>query len=153
LIFSTTSFESVRKIIALDFDGVLHPRSPISSSYMFKGAKILSEAIEGLNEVSIVIDSTWRRHPSDLEWAILQFPSNVASVIVGCTPILGGKEARETEIETWINVNVNGPFKLLILDDEPDLFSIVMMEHVYSVNGDLGLCKTDVQRVRERLMN
>ena len=57
----------MRKIIALDFDGVLHPRSPSSLSYMLKGVEILSEAIEELKEVSIVIDSTWRRHPSDLE--------------------------------------------------------------------------------------
>ena len=143
----------MRKIIALDFDGVLHPRSPSSSSYMLKGVEILSEAIEGLTDVSIVIDSTWRRHPSDLDWAMARFPLNVTSAIVGCTPILGGKEAREAEIEAWIKGNVNAPFKLLILDDEPQLFSMVMMEHVYSVNGDLGLCKTDVQRVRERLMD
>jgi hypothetical protein len=143
----------MKKIIALDFDGVLHPRSPSSSLYMLKGVGILSEAIEGLTDVSIVIDSTWRRYPSDLNWAIARFPLNVSSAIVGCTPILGGKEARESEIEAWIKVHVNTSFKLLILDDEPQLFSGKMMENVYSVNGDLGLCTTDMQRVRERLID
>lgn len=142
----------MRKIIALDFDGVLHPRSPSSSSSMVKGVEILSEAMEGLTDVSIVIDSTWRRHPSDFNWAIARFPLNVAIAIVGC-PILGGKEAREAEIEAWIKVNVDSPFKLVILDDESQLFSMTMMEYVYSVNVNLGLCKTDVQRVRERLMD
>lgn len=143
----------MKKIIALDFDGVLHPRSPSASSHMLKGVEILSEAIVGLSDISIVIDSTWRRHPSDLEWAIAQFPINVASAIVGCTPILGGKECREAEIDAWIKVNVSAPFKLVILDDEPQLFSMAMLEFVCGVNGDLGLCKTDVQRVRERLLD
>ena len=143
----------MKKIIALDFDGVLHPCRPSSSSQMLKGVEILSQAIVGLTDISIVIDSTWRHHPTDLDWAISRFPLNVANIIVGCTPILGGKEARETEIKAWINVNVNVPFKLLILDDEPHLFSDVLMEYVYGVNGDLGLCEVDLLRVRERLTN
>jgi len=142
----------MKKIVALDFDGVLHPCRPSSSFQMLKGIDILSEAIEGLTDISIVIDSTWRHHPKDLDWAIARFPLNVKSAIVGCTPKLGGKEAREAEIQAWINVNVDAPFKLLILDDEPNLFSYLMIEYVYSVNGDLGLCKTDVQKIRERLM-
>jgi len=143
----------MKKIIALDFDGVLHPCRPSSSSQMLKGSKILSQAIEGLTDISIVIDSTWRHYPTDLDWAISRFPLNVANVIVGCTPNLGSKEAREAEIEAWINVNVMVPFKLLILDDEPHLFSNLMLECLYIVNGDLGLCEADLLRVRERLTN
>ena len=143
----------MKKIIALDFDGVLHPCRPSSSSQMLRGVEILSQAIEGLTDISIVIDSTWRHHPTDLEWAIARFPPNVASLIVGCTPKLGGKEAREAEIEAWMKVNVTEPFKLLILDDEPHLFSNLMLESLYIVNRDLGLCEYDLLRVRERLTN
>ena len=143
----------MKKIIALDFDGVLHPCRPSSSSQMLKGADILSQAIDGLKNVDIVITSTWRRYSSDLDWAISRFPLNVANSIVGCTPILGGKQAREAEIEAWIKVNLTEPFRLLILDDEPHLFSNLMLECLYIVNGDLGLCEADLLRVRGRLTN
>jgi len=143
----------MKKIIALDFDGVLHPCRPSSSSQMLKGAGILSQAIDGLKNVCIVITSTWRRYPSDLDWAISRFPLNVANSIVGCTPILGGKQAREAEIEAWIKVNVTEPFRLLILDDEPHLFSNLMLDCLYIVNGYLGLCEADLLKVRERLTN
>jgi hypothetical protein len=57
----------MKKIIALDFDGVLHPKRPSSSSAMFQGLEVLSKAIEGVTDLYIVIDSTWRRYPSGLE--------------------------------------------------------------------------------------
>ena len=120
---------------------------------MLKGADILSQAIDGLKNVDIVITSTWRRYSSDLDWAISRFPLNVANSIVGCTPILGGRQAREAEIEAWIKVNLTEPFRLLILDDEPHLFSNLMLECLYIVNGDLGLCEADLLRVRGRLTN
>ena len=143
----------MRKIIALDFDGVLHPRCPSASSEMFKGVEVLAAAIAEVPDVSIVIDSTWRHHTSDMEWAIAQFPRSISSAIAGCTPNLGGKNTRELEIFEWLKINATTPFNLMILDDEPELFSKAMLDLIYCVNGELGLCHSDVHRIRERLLS
>ena len=140
----------MKKIIALDFDGVLHPRTPSSSSQMFQGINVLASAIAGLNDVQIVIDSTWRQFPSDLTWALDRFPTNVSSQIAGSTPILGTKSHRELEILSWLQEHGFSVSQLLILDDEPHLFD-VLAANVYLVNGDCGLMPTDAEMIRRIL--
>ena len=49
---------SVVKIVYLDFDGVLHPSSPINNA-LFSRASLLESAFEN-STASIVISSSWR---------------------------------------------------------------------------------------------
>ena len=134
----------------LDFDGVLHPRCPRSSSEMLKSAELLAKAVDGLEDISIVIDSTWRNYPADLQWALDRLPSKITDMVVGSTPILGGKKDREIEIIKWLDANIRGPYQLLIVDDEQELFN-TLLSNLYCVNGETGLTEYDVQRVRNRL--
>lgn len=47
------------KSLFLDFDGVLHPRSPSSSELMFAGVKYLETAITQEKDIGLVITSSW----------------------------------------------------------------------------------------------
>jgi hypothetical protein len=150
MIFSIILFEGMRKVIALDFDGVLHPRTPGLSSQMFQGVDLLASAIVGLQDVQIVIDSTWRQYPADLKWALDRFPISVSSLVIGSTPILGGKSLRELEILSWLKTQAVPESRILVIDDEPHLFQ-TLAANVFAVNGDIGLTDDDAEKIRQLL--
>lgn len=39
-------------------------------------------------------------------WGISQLPTVLRDLIIGSTPMLGGKHVREVEIATWINETI-----------------------------------------------
>ena len=77
---------AMKKLIFLDFDGVLHPNFSPEGEY-FSQASYLLDALDGFAEnVEIVISSSWRFHWSTS--AILQMlPKPLASLVTGITPI------------------------------------------------------------------
>ena len=87
---------SVVKIVYLDFDGVLHPSSPIDNT-LFSRAQLLEPAIENSN-ASIVISSSWRFTHS-LASLKSKLPSFLAKRVIDTTgSAVIGKHARFHEI-------------------------------------------------------
>lgn len=91
----------MRKIIFLDFDGVLHPKM----SGTFSQVCIFEEFVEKMPNVEIVITSTWRKKHS-LDELKMNFTLAVRDRIVGITPVLedgydfGG---RQREIQSYLD--------------------------------------------------
>ena len=71
-----------KKILFLDFDGVLHPSNATPQGWFCRMP--LLEAAVGTQPVQIIISSSWRFHHSQHE-LIKHFPPNLRSRIVGKT--------------------------------------------------------------------
>ena len=138
-------------VVFLDFDGVLHPKRAASSAEMFRGLRYLDDALCDVEDVGIVITSTWRNHPTDLAYATGMFPERLRRQILGTTPLLGGRRAREDEICKWLDSASVTRAKALILDDEPDLFEL-LRDQLLVVDGEVGLTVNDVSAVRSALI-
>lgn len=141
----------VRVVVFLDFDGVLHPRKPASSTEMFRGLAHLDEALSDFEHVGVVISSSWRLYPRDLLYATGRFPENTRRRILGSTPVLGSKVERESEISSWLERASMASSMALIVDDEPELFER-LLHRLYVVDGNVGLTTDDVCRIRGALI-
>ena len=117
----------------LDFDGVVHKKVPENSADIFRGLAVLSKVLRLFPPIGIVISSTWKQYPRDLEFAISQFPSGLRDAIVDKTPNLGGKRTRELEIITWMRSNAVLAMNTIVLDDEPNLFD--ELRNIFSAEG------------------
>ncbi len=123
-------------IIALDFDGVLHPRSTHNEP-VFCRLPLLEQWMRANQHVDVIISSSWREaHPLDEMKSY--FSGDLQHRILGTTPIsdrlLGrrwvrtpselaaSKFARQYEIEAWMKGTANPGRKWVALDDEPRLF-------------------------------
>ena len=87
---------SIRKVVYLDFDGVLHPtRLAIESAFC---RVHLLEPLFDNNSVSIVISSSWR-FTHKLSALQAKLPSSLAQCVIGVTgDAVIGKHARYQEI-------------------------------------------------------
>ena len=85
-----------RKIVYLDFDGVLHPTSPVTEG-LFSRAHLLEPLFnDGL--ASIVISSSWR-FTHLLPALKAKLPDSLAKCVIGMTgDAMTGKHARYQEI-------------------------------------------------------
>jgi hypothetical protein len=91
----------MRKILFLDFDGVLHTDSDM---HRFSRIALLDSYMARMEGVEIVISSSWREaYPLDSLKKI--FPPALRERIIGATPILENgyeKGGREREIEAYL---------------------------------------------------
>jgi hypothetical protein len=84
------------KVVYLDFDGVLHPSSPVMDG-LFSRSYLLEPLFENSN-ADIVISSSWRFTHS-LEQLQAKLPSHLAQRVIGMTGnAVIGKHARYQEI-------------------------------------------------------
>ena len=84
------------KVVYLDFDGVLHPSSPVMDG-LFSRSYLLEPLFEN-SDASIVISSSWRFTHS-LEQLQAKLPSHLAQRVIGITgDAVIGKHARYQEI-------------------------------------------------------
>lgn len=134
------------KILFLDFDGVLHSRTPKSSGEMFRGLSLLEKCLQELPDVGIVITSSWRSHPKDLEHAYSKFPTGIRDRVLGETPVFGDRKEREREILDWMATHRVSSNDVVILDDEADLFSN-LNNRLVTVNGLFGIREKDLKRL------
>lgn len=90
----------MRKIVFLDFDGVLHP----DGIALFSRLGLLETYLSRMPDVEVVISSSWRETES-IEQLRAYFSSPIREKIVGATPVLedgydcGG---RQREIEAYL---------------------------------------------------
>jgi hypothetical protein len=112
----------MRKILFLDFDGVLHS----DGSGSFSKLDLFEECLSKMPEVEIVISSTWRETDS-IEQLRNYFSAHVRDRIIGITPSLeGGYECggRQREIEAFLgSAGLDGEnASWVALDDIPLFF-------------------------------
>lgn len=74
-------------------------------------------------------------------------------LVLGCTPILGGnKSNREAEIFAWLNAEQCPADNIIILDDEPELFT-KLRDRVFYIDGNHGLRASDVRELSLNISN
>ena len=91
------------KVIYLDFDGVLHPTSPVMDG-LFSRAHLLEELFANLQEPTrIIVSSSWR-FTHTLKELQAKLPNALAQCVIDTTgaPVIG-KHARYQEILTHAN--------------------------------------------------
>lgn len=159
-------------LIFLDFDGVLHPA--VAGSHRFIHVKALEAVIREPIEqghLRIVISSDWRK-TSTLSELRVRFSSDVASAIIGTTPVfndpgldslrtaesqsVAGYEPRnqhlgirQREIMQWRAHNAPDS-TWVALDDNPELFT-PLCENLIHVNGALGLQAVQLDELADRI--
>jgi len=100
----------MKRLLFLDFDGVLHPvfpRSdlPPSESEPFCYMPRFAEVLREFPDIEIVITSTWRLHRG-IEQLRQNFPADLRSRVVGVTPALVDDErfgGRQKEAIAWLD--------------------------------------------------
>ncbi len=163
---STPPTADIRRILFLDFDGVLHPLhdSHVNPfSYMDNFCRVLREA-DPHGTMPIVISSTWRiLHTLDELRAF--FPPDIGARIVDVTPFLlpvnpALRGSRQREIVDWMAAHAPESAWLALDDialyfdiDCPHLFVIDedFAQSQIAVEGDFALM--DEIEERERLMD
>lgn len=91
----------MRKILFLDFDGVLHP----DGVGLFSKLGLFEQYLFKMTEIEIIISSSWRQTHS-LEQLKEYFPASLSDRICGITPTLeNGYDSggRQREIEAFLD--------------------------------------------------
>jgi hypothetical protein len=133
----------LRKLIFLDFDGVLHP-SIGTIDERFCRISLLEDAVGG-SGCRIVISSSWRFHYS-FQTLLRRFPQNLQSLIEGCTgPAVVGRHARYQEIVQYMG-DVDD-YDWLALDDSKFEFPDSCHQLVHC-NGAIGLTQAEVKKLQ-----
>lgn len=73
----------MKKLLFLDFDGVLHPTTTNHSSEFFSKNQLLEETLL-FGKCEVVISSSWRFHYS-LELLLKNLPLNLSQIVTGIT--------------------------------------------------------------------
>lgn len=136
-----------KKVLFLDFDGVLHPNNPLQSE-KFKKMDILVKSIKGFEDnVLIVISSSWRMGRSLCDLKIL-FPSNIAKLVIATTPVLGFGDPpglRLKEIMKFCDIHHIKNSDWLAIDDIHSFFTgIIDSNNLLLTNGKEGLKESDI---------
>lgn len=109
-------------ILALDFDGVLHPIKQRDEP-LFCRLFLLEHWLRTNEHVDVVISSSWRvRHPFDE--MVSYFSEDIQHRIWGMTPVLDHRleAVRQMEIEKWMAALGEPDRTWVALDDDPSLF-------------------------------
>jgi hypothetical protein len=131
---------TMRKLLFLDFDGVLHPTT-CTPAEMFDRAELLDIALDG-SSVEIVISSSWRHH-HPLHDLIAKLSPRLADRVVGHTgDAVIGRFARHQEILRYLSC-VKEPFTWCALDDSkfefpPNLPNLIACNPNHGLTHELG---------------
>lgn len=142
-------------ILALDFDGVLHPEG-CAQDFEFCRLSALQDALRDLPSLpDIVISSSWRFDHS-VERLRSYFDPDIAARIVGVTPnvhglmAFAGSGSRQREIEAWVAANAPGE-AWVALDDLASGFD-AGCPHLVITNGRLGAQFGELEELKNRLV-
>jgi len=143
-------------IIFLDIDGVLNMYGESSRTFMKDyGQHIephlvcrLNYICENVDNLSIVISSSWRFNMKDLKKQIEEQGFKHWNLVIGATPDLN---FRGDEIMAWIKGhNFKGNY--LVIDDEitdicGDYCNIILKENTLQTDGNEGLLHKDAMYI------
>lgn len=122
-------------VLALDFDGVMHPRVT-SSEPLFCRMDLLQDWLRRHQHVDVLISSSWREFHS-MDEMVAHFADDLQNRIIGMTPMVhrmygpdwtrapreieACRFERQHEIQRWIDEHRPG-YRWLALDDDATLF-------------------------------
>lgn len=116
-----------KRILFLDFDGVLHPfPMPTDPAQLFCNLPRLEAVLRDFPDVQIVISSSWREDRSLAELASL-FSPDITSRVIGVLPVIeigsltDVAAVRYREIERFLEA-LDDPAQWIALDDDTALF-------------------------------
>jgi hypothetical protein len=136
-------------ILALDFDGVLHPVKT-TTELKFCRLEMLEAWLREHADVDVIISSSWREvHSFDLMQSF--FSDDLQSRVVGATPVLrshAGPATRHAEIESWVASSEEPSRPWLALDDDPGMFEESFQGAVFC-DPNLGLEQRALARLSE----
>jgi hypothetical protein len=94
---------AMKKLLFLDFDGVLHPNFSLEREY-FSRMRYLLDALDGVaGDVEIIISSSWRFHWAE-DVLLEKLPKSLAQLVTGFTPMVEpGRHQRYREIQKYIS--------------------------------------------------
>lgn len=153
-------------ILFLDFDGVLHPETALSTRVNFQHLPLLWKILRAVPEVEVVFVTSWRKtHSLDELVAIVTQGGgeDLAQRFVGMTPVVD-KAAREQgdlghrrdECLQWIEANRSRyPFwkkdiPWIALDDIALWYGLPCF-NLHMTDYKIGLTETDVDAVIGKL--
>lgn len=126
----------LRPILFLDFDGVLHTKSPPRDLRF--AANLLPIVIR--YEFEVVISSTWREVYSlqELKGKL----GRLGSHVIDCTPLISDDDSsqtgkRQAEIEKWLEANFRSDRLWAAIDDDRDGFR-PSCKRLFLVDGTQG---------------
>jgi hypothetical protein len=139
----------MKKLLFLDFDGVLHPNFCQSQDY-FSRVDLLIEAIDDRgSELVIIISSSWRFHHS-FDEILGYLPSALQRLISGVTPeVEPGCYQRYREICAYLSQYEGSP-DWRALDDDVREFPKDCQKQIIC-NGRIGIDNVGLQLLRNWL--
>lgn len=137
-------------ILALDFDGVLHPNGCEPAQELCHRSNF-EDLMREFPGVSIVISSAWRIY-TPLERLKGMFRCDVAMRIVGVTPDYKADRphCRQREIESWVRQNAAGS-RWIAVDDYAGGFDSGCPNLLLVPQGSVGLQSAQIEELRFRL--
>lgn len=138
-----------RRVLFLDFDGVLHPEDSRQTG-MFVHMDAFANVVRAhLDTVDIVISSSWRE-----SFAFVQllefFPEDIQDNVVGMTPVFEKSCAngmRGKEIAAYCKRHGLEDADILVLDDSRAMFDAGDAARVRWVNPQTGLTTEDLEHI------
>jgi hypothetical protein len=139
----------MKKLLFLDFDGVLHPNFCRNQEH-FNRVDLLMEAIGcDIAELEIIISSSWRFH-YHFDEILGYFPIALQRLILGTTPeVEPGRYQRYREICTYLTQSKESP-DWRALDDDIREFP-KNCQNLIACNGRVGLDINTAHQLRNWL--
>ena len=126
-----------KKLLFLDFDGVLHPTLCDSAAYFCEGWRLHRAIVESGVDLELVISSSWRFHHPINELQGFLLP-DIGRLVVGVTPsVTPGRYQRYREIKGFLESYRRSP-DWRALDDSAFEFPIPCPQ-LFLCNGSIGM--------------
>jgi hypothetical protein len=134
-----------RRLIFLDFDGVLHPNHCGEDAFFCRQPLLMNLLQPIGNDIRFVISSSWRHHHTYQE-LLAFFPEPLSRQIIGATgSAFIGKHARYQEIRAFLSDH-QGWSDWRALDDAAWEFPEPCPELI-RCDGAIGLTEKEIERI------
>jgi len=140
-------------LLALDFDGVLHPVFPRADrtdaeNRHWSCLPALEAVLRDFPDVGVLVTSSWRTQ-REWSWLVDRFSPDIRPRLLGATPVLAanGQGSRHDEVEAWLAAKGRTGEAWVGLDDVPDLYR----PGAAVVAVDDGFTASDAEALKEAL--